>query len=83
MADTLYISKLTLPSGNTYTIKDAEARELIAQLQASTDFLGITTTALSDNATTNPITIDNESVTAVNGNIAVYGNKEFIFNGTK
>lgn len=77
------ISKVRLPSGNTYDIVDADARELIAQLQASTDFLGITTTALSDNATTNPITVDDNSVTAVNGNIAVYGNKEFIFNGTK
>lgn len=83
MADTLYISKIKLPSGNTYTIKDAEAWELISQLQASTDFLGITTTALSDNATTNPITVDSKSVTAVNGNIVVYGKKEFIFNGTK
>ena len=77
------ISKVKLPSGNTYDIVDAGARDLISQLQASTDFLGITTTALADNATTNPITIDSKSVTAVNGNIAVYGNKEFIFNGTK
>lgn len=77
------ISKVKLPSGNTYDIVDAGARELISQLQASTDFLGITTTALTDQATTNPITVDSKSVTAVNGNIVVYGNKEFVFNGTK
>lgn len=77
------ISKVKLPSGNTYDIVDAGARGLTSQLQASTDFLGITTTALTDQATTNPITVDSKSVTAVNGNIVVYGNKEFVFNGTK
>lgn len=80
MAD---ISKITLPSGNTYDLKDQGARDLIAQLQGASYFLGITTTALTDQATTNPITIDGDSVTAVNGNIVVYGNKEFIFNGAK
>lgn len=82
MAD---ISKITLPSGNTYDIKDAGARELIAQLQGGSYFLGVSTTALTDGATTNPINIDGETnpVTAVNGNMAVYGNAEFIFNGTK
>ena len=30
-----YISKITLPNGNTYDIKDAEARELITEIVAS------------------------------------------------
>lgn len=77
------ISKITLPSGNTYDIKDAVARELIAALEGSTAFLGRTTTALTDNATTNPISVDGSSVTATNGNIVVYGDAEFIFDGTK
>lgn len=77
-----YISQITLPSGNTYDIKDAEGRELIAELQAYTEYLGVTTTALTDGATTNPITIGDKSVTAKKGNIANYGAKEFIFNGT-
>lgn len=79
------ISKITLPSGNTYDIKDAGARDLIASLQGGVYFLGKTTTALSDGATTNPIQIDGHTgtTTAVNGNIVVYGNAEFIFNGTK
>lgn len=35
-----YISKITLPSGSTYTIKDAEARQMISDLSSSTSFLG-------------------------------------------
>ena len=73
MAD---ISQITLPSGTTYDIKDAQARQ-------ATKWLGITTTALTDGATTNPIVISGNSVTAVAGNITSYDETEFIFNGTK
>lgn len=76
------ISQITLPSGTTYDIVDAGARSLIDEMSSYTDFLGVTTTALSDGATTNPITINNASVTAVKGNIVTYGSSEFIFNGT-
>lgn len=79
MAD---ISKITLPSGTTYNLKDQAARDLIGDLSSYTKFLGVTTTALTDGATTNPITINGDSVTAENGNIATYGSAEFIFNGT-
>lgn len=79
MAD---ISKIMLPSGNTYDIKDATARELIENLTGYTKYLGVTTTALSDGASTNPITVGGESITAETGDIAVYGSGEFIFNGT-
>lgn len=76
------IKQITLPSGTTYDIVDAGARELIADLQSYTDYLGVTTTELTDGATTNPIVIGGESVTAKKGNIANYGSAEFIFNGT-
>ncbi len=79
MAD---ISKITLPSGTTYNLKDQGARDLIDQMSGYTDFLGVTTTALTDGATTNPIKINNVDVTAVKGNIVTYGSAEFIFNGT-
>lgn len=79
MAD---ISKITLPSGTTYNIKDQGARDLIDEMSGYTDFLGVTTTALTDGATTNPIKINNVDVTAKKGNIATYGSAEFIFNGT-
>lgn len=80
MAD---ISKITLPSGSTYDIKDATARDLISAMSNYTAYLGVTTTSLTDEATTNPITISNKQVTAVSGNIVTKGKEEFIFNGTK
>ena len=50
-------------------------------------FIGTTTTVLTDGATTNPIVVDGEDVTAVAGSVAVYNNgtkeMEFVFNGTK
>lgn len=79
MAD---ISKITLPNGTTYNLKDADARSRISTLEAYSEYLGVTTTALTDGANTNPITINGESVTAKKGEIVNYGSKEFIFNGT-
>ena len=76
-----YISQIQVGE-STYDIKDSGARELISELQQYTDYLGVTTTALTDGATTNPITINGESVTAKKGNIVNYGSAEFIFNGT-
>lgn len=69
------ISEITLPSGTTYNIKDSQAR-------SAKNWIGITTTALTDGATTNPITINGQSVTAVEGNITSYDETEFIFNGS-
>ena len=77
------ISKITLPSGTTYDLKDAYAREQIEALSGTVTWLGVTTTPLSDGATTNPITIGGESKTAVAGDVAAYGELEFVFNGTK
>ena len=75
------ISKLTVGS-TTYDIKDAQARADIETLKTYTKFLGVTTTALTDGATTNPITIGGEQVTAATGDIVTYGSKEFIWNGS-
>lgn len=80
MAD---LSKITLPSGTTYNLKDAQARADIAAIESAiaggVSFLGITTTALTDGATTNPITIGGQSVSAINGCIVIYDTKEFIW----
>lgn len=80
MAD---ISQITLPSGSTYTLKDAQARQDIADLTGAVSggihFIGETTTNLSDNDTTNPIVIDSKNVTAVAGDLAISGTKEFIW----
>lgn len=81
------ISKITLPSGTTYDIKDAVARQDIEDVRetisSGVTFIGQTTTIITDQATTNPITIDGESVTATKGDLVVYGSKEFIFSGAK
>lgn len=94
--------EITLPSGNSYYLKDNEVRTWVgdgttsgaekrittletevAKLSNATHWLGVTTTALSDGSTTNPITINGESVTAVSGDIVQDSNgNEYIFNGT-
>ena len=86
MAD---ISKLALPvevGGSIqtveYDIKDATARERIAELGKALYWIGVTTTALTDGATTNPITVGDESVTAKAGGVAQYNGEEFAFDGT-
>lgn len=77
-----YISKIQLPSGTTYDIKDAEARELISDLSSATTFLGVTTTELTDGDTSSRIVIDDRNVTVHEGDIAIYETSEFIFDGT-
>ena len=76
---TRYVSKLTLLDGTVVGIKDAVARQAIA---GGLRFLGITTTALVDLETISTITVNGSSVTATNGDMVIYGNKEFIFSGT-
>ena len=82
MAD---LSKVTLPSGTTYDLKDAQAREDIESIQnsltSSMRFLGTTTTALSEGDTAGTITIDSESVTVGAGDVVLYGEFEFIYGG--
>ena len=84
-----YLSKLTLPvnvegtvTNVEYTIKDAEARELIEALGHALYWIGVTTDALTDGATTNPITVNSESVTAKLGGMASYSGSEFVWNGS-
>lgn len=45
--------------------------------------VGETTTSLTDEATTNPITVDGQSYTAQPNDAVIYGSKEFLFDGTK
>lgn len=86
MAD---ISKLALPvevGGQIqtveYDIKDAVARARIAELGKALYWVGVTTTALTDGATTNPITVGGESVTVQAGGVAQYNSEEFAFDGS-
>lgn len=80
MAD---ISQITLPSGTTYNLKDAQARSDIETIQSSLTggmhYIGVTTTAITDGATTNPIKIGTADVTAKNGDLVMYGELEFVW----
>lgn len=73
------ISKITLPSGSTYNIKDQEARDLIASLGSPTHYLGVTTTEIADGSTTTSIIIGEETHKAAAGDIVAYGNSEFVY----
>lgn len=86
------IDSVQLPGSETkYWVQDTEAREKIEALASATHFLGVTTTALEDGSNTNPIIINEQEVTAVSGDIAIYKKNiglqeslslEFIFDGT-
>lgn len=83
------ISQLTVPvlvngeiQNVTYDIKDAEARARIAQLGQALYWIGVTTTALTDGDTTNPITVNSEQVTANAGAVAQYNGTEFVWSGS-
>ena len=68
-------------SGAEKRLTDVETE--VAKLSNATHWLGVTTTALTDGSTTNPITINGQSVTAVSGDIVQDSNgNEYIFNGT-
>lgn len=84
------ISKITLPSGTTYDIKDAVARQQIADIKVDLTgamfYVGITTTALTDGSTTATLVIDGESRTFTTddaGATVIYGDMEFVWNGSK
>lgn len=59
--------------------KDAKVHQDIKALGTYTDYLGVTTTTITDGSTTNPITINGKPVMAKVGSIVIYGSKEFIF----
>ncbi|MBR2246055.1 MAG: hypothetical protein IJ880_03365 [Bacilli bacterium] len=71
------------PLGAPQSREEALLMQLLEKLDVTVlKWIGVTTTALSDGSTTNPITIDGKSVTAVAGDTASYNSKEFVFNGT-
>lgn len=80
MAD---LARITLPSGNTYDIKDAVARELISSLTSATTYLGVTVTEITDGSSVSPITIGDKSITPKSGDIVSYGNSEFVWSGVE
>lgn len=80
------ISKILI-NETTYDLKDAVARqqisEIISSITSGIHYRGVTTSELEDGDTTNPITIKGESYTAESGDLVIYGQLEFIFDGTE
>lgn len=89
-----YIYKVKLPSGNEYLIKDLQARQQIASItgQTALGFKGVTTTNLTDGATTTTLSINGSNVTFTSadvGSIVIYKPtntnqppREFIWDGS-
>ena len=77
MAD---ISKITLPSGTTYNIKDAQARSQIAALSGgdAVVFVGVSSVELTDGGTETP-KVDNVDKTPSAGQLFFYETQEFIW----
>lgn len=74
------ISKITLPSGMTYDLKDATARQQIATILGATTitFIGVSSVELTDGGNETP-KVNNENVTPKAGNLFFYGTQEFIY----
>ena len=94
---TTTIDGMPIPNGSVYTEVDT-GKNFMFSLSNTTWYevsiggggtsggivlVGETTTQLSDNATTNPITVDGQSYTAQPNDAVIYGSKEFLFDGTK
>lgn len=87
------VSNVTVPNSagtayTTYDLKDAWARDKITNdilpvLEGGMHYVGVTTSNISDGATTNPVTIvgKTDPVTAVSGDIVTKDSKEFVWDG--
>lgn len=80
MAD-LY--KVTMPDGTVKFIQDAQARldieDLKEKVTGAMHYLGESTTAISDGASTSPVTVEGISVIPNAGDIVTYGHMEFVW----
>lgn len=69
MADELYVYEVETPNGGVYKVVDQGARDLIKELFNFHEYLGVTTSAITEGSTINPVVINGESVTAVAGDV--------------
>lgn len=78
------IIQIKMPSGTVYDIVDQGARDLIQEILNFTEYLGVTTSPITEGSTINPILIDGEEVTAVAGNVVTLSSdsSEWIFSST-
>lgn len=88
------ISSITVPNAAgttyaTYDLKDAWSRdkitnEILPVLEGGMHYVGVTTSAVTDGATVNPVTIvgKQDPVTVTSGDIVTKGNAEFVWDGS-
>lgn len=76
MPDPKYFYRVKLLDGTYAEVKDAVAR---AAIGGATHFIGVTTTQLTDGQTISSVTIGGETVSLNNGDLMLYGSKEFIY----
>ena len=76
------IKSLTVGSKRYDTTGDVTITASDLGLSAALKYCGVTTSALSDGATTNPIVISGSNHTATAGCVVFYGDKEYVFNGS-
>lgn len=77
---TQFISSISQQDG-VITATKANITAAALGLSGAMRFLGTSATAITDGATTNPITIGTTSTTVASGNVVLYGSKEFVWNG--
>jgi len=73
------------PLGEPRSREEALLMQLLKKLSAIDKAIiwqGVTTTEITDGASTNPVVIDGSSYTAKSGDMVTYNSTEFVFNGT-
>ena len=66
----------------TYEVAAQNAADIVnlkTAVAGGVHFIGVTTTAISSDSTTSPITINSANVTPVKGDVVIYGTKEYIW----
>ncbi len=80
---TLSASSSNLPtSAAVATYVSSVLEPITTALSGGMHYRGVTTTALTNGATTSPIVIDSNNYTPQSGDIVIYGSLEFIFSST-
>lgn len=77
MSGTLTIGNQSYNGSSSITVTAADLG-----ITGALVFLGTTTTAISDGSTTKTITVNSKSVTAIAGNVVLYGGYEFVWTGS-
>ena len=78
---TQFITSISQKDG-VITATKANITAAALGLSGAMKFLGTSTTAITDGATTNPIMIGSTSITVTSGNVVLYGSKEFVWTGS-